>query len=138
MAKNNKKSIWGSAFDTRTAFAKVISLIVIPVLFLIFISEKIAKYNDSCISWFEYRKTKKIEIEKEKPIRFEHIDGHYAIYFTNDRIIFTCDSSRKIDNDILTKKISKTKNSELIRIYNENDVEIDSFVTDWTNWIGWN
>ncbi|WP_434035499.1 hypothetical protein [Formosa sp. 4Alg 33] len=138
MTNNNRKPIWESAFDTRTAFAKTISLIVIPVLLLIFISEKVAKYNDSCISWFEYIKTKKTEINKEKPIRFEHKNGHYAIYFTNDRIIYTCVGYRKIDNDILTKKISKTKDSELIRIYDKNDIEIDSFVTDWTNWIGWN
>lgn len=138
MANNNRKSIWESAFDTRTAFTKVISLIVIPILLLIFISEKIAKYNDSCISWFEYRKSKKTQIEKEKPIRFEHLDGYYAIYFTKDRVIYSCDYIKKIDNDILTKKISKTKDSELIRIFNENDVEIESFVTDWTNWTGWN
>ncbi|AXP81602.1 hypothetical protein CJ739_2529 [Mariniflexile rhizosphaerae] len=138
MLNNNRKSIWESAFDTKTAFAKVISLIVISILLLIFISEKMAKYNDSCISWFEYRKTKKTEVKKEKPIRFEHLDGHYAIYFTNDRVIYFCDYSKKIDNDIMTKKISKAKNSELIRIFNENDVEIDSFVTDWTNWTGWN
>jgi len=144
MKKNESinKSLWELAYDGRIAFAKVILLIVIPLLLLSILIDKKKESNNWCIDKSLYNHSIELEISNEKPNKFKKYEDYYALYFSNDRVLYSCDwkSSKnekktfyKMDSSIIKYKLTKKKNDNVFYVEDGSLAQKSFFFLKWTN-----